>query len=78
MLQIVWPPWKYIMITGTSVGLSFRMQILSAYIASVILVLVQIVYCEPRGTVKRESCRRAVGSLFHAWLGVFSLALKPS
>lgn len=57
------PPWKNIIITGTSVGLSFRMQILSAHTASVILVLVQIVYCVLRGTVKRESG----GSLCGAW-----------
>lgn len=56
------PPWKNIIITGTSGGLSFRMQILSAYTACVILVTeykLFIVYREPRrggGTVKRESC----------------------
>ena len=51
------PPWKNIIITGTSVGLSFRMQILSAHSASVILALLQIVYCVPRGARRSGESR---------------------
>lgn len=54
------PPWKNIIITGTSGVLSFRMQILSAHTASVILVRVQIVYSDAsRGRAPPHRARNA-------------------
>lgn len=34
ILQIVWPPWKNIIITVASGAIAFRMQILSAHTAT--------------------------------------------